>query len=185
MLAVREAGGALVYTITMADGQTFERRRPLDGNGPAKVLQPAGQPLVGWWPAGRPAPGGIALVCEGESDALAALSALPYGPKVAGLVDLPVVAIPGTGYPVAKLAEELVAVGASQALLCLDADEAGRAYTERAAAALAEAGVQPAPVELSDGQDLAAALAQIDTPDAGASAWQCGGARPRMARLHD
>jgi len=79
---VQEAGGALVYTITTADGQTtFERRRALNG-GPAKVRQPNGQPLVGWWPAGRPGSGGIVLVTEGEFDALAALSALPHGRKV-------------------------------------------------------------------------------------------------------
>lgn len=68
------------------------------------------------------------------------------------------IAIPGTGYPVDRLVEELA--GVRQALLAFDGDDAGRAYSNRAARALAAAGVQPAPVELPDGRDLADLLAE-------------------------
>ena len=38
-----------------------------------------GEPLILWWPAGRPDPGAGSCSCEGEPDALAALSALNGG----------------------------------------------------------------------------------------------------------
>jgi hypothetical protein len=96
-LGVRESGGAIVFPISREDGSIFERRRALNGSGP-KVMQPKAEPLVLWWPAGRPETGDLGLICEGESDALAALSALAHSPDLAALRDLPVVAIPGTGW---------------------------------------------------------------------------------------
>lgn len=157
---VAEKDGALVFTVTRPDGSTFERRRPL--NGPAKVIQPAGEPLTLWWPQGRPDSTDAVLVGEGESDELAALSALRCTP-VGCYRDLKVAAIPGTGFPVARLADELAAVGARQVALALDADEAGRSYTERARAALAAAGIEAVSVQVPDGQDLSDVLAEQET----------------------
>ncbi len=172
LAGVREENGALVFPYLAEDGTSFERRRSLDG-GPAKVLQPKGQPLVPWWPAGRPDTAEWALICEGESDALAAMSALaaaassdvPYLRKAAdtlGLGTLPVAAIPGCGYPPAKLAEALRAVGCVEARLAFDADQAGQAYTDRAAVALVKAGVRPFRVHVRDGSDIAADAADAD-----------------------
>lgn len=159
-LGVREAGGAIIFPIARPDGSTFERRRPLRP-GPAKTTQPAGEPLRLWWPQRRPEAGDLVLVLEGESDLLAALSARSYGPHIPGVTDMPVAAVPGTGYPVDRLVEELAGFGVRQALLALDADDAGRAYGDRAVAALRSAGVQPAPVELPDGHDLSDVLSEL------------------------
>jgi hypothetical protein len=162
-LGVTERGDAIVFPYTARDGTTFERSRSLNGAGPAKVRQPTGQPLDAWWPAARPSgdDARLVLVTEGESDALAAICALRVGP-LAELRDLPVLAIPGTGYPVDRLADELAAVGAREALLAMDADDAGRKYAKRAAEALRARGVRPIPVELLDGTDLAACLAAVE-----------------------
>ncbi len=162
-LGVREAAGAIVFPVSRSDGSTFERRRSLNGGAP-KVTQPKGQSLCPWWPAGRPDASELVLVCEGESDGLAALSALPHTPLMAGLRDLPVLAIPGTGYPAALLAQELSDLGVRQALLATDADDAGRRFAERASTELRSAGVQPAVVDLPDGSDLAGQLAQLGSP---------------------
>src|SRR5688500_17530556 len=96
-LGVSEDGDAIAFTYTTPDGMTFARRRSLNGSS-AKVLQPGSVPLTAWWPRGRPEDEPMVLVCEGESDALAALSALRHSP-LAELRGLPVVAIPGTGMP--------------------------------------------------------------------------------------
>ncbi len=171
LAGVREENGAIVFPCVAEDGSTFDRRRPL--NGKTKVLQPAGRPLAPWWPAGRPDTAPWVLVCEGESDALAAMSALaaaassdvPYLRRAAdtlGLGALPVVAIPGCGYPPAKLAEALRAVGCVEARLAFDADQAGRAYTEKAAVALVKAGIRPFRVHVRDGSDIAADAASAE-----------------------
>jgi len=169
---VCEQAGAIVFSFLAEDGTSFERRRSLDG-GPAKVMQPKGQPLTVWWPTGRPDTAPWVLVCEGESDALAAMSALsaaassdvPYLRKAAttlGLGALPVVAVPGCGFPPAKLAEALSAVGCIEARLACDADEAGQAYTDRAAVELVKAGIRPFRVHVRDGSDIAADAAHAD-----------------------
>jgi hypothetical protein len=153
-VGVYQDGGEIVYP--------GDRRRSL--NGGAKVKGPAGKPLVPWWASGRPEGEAMTLVTEGESDALAALSALPHAPPAAGLGDLPVVAIPGTGFPPARLADELAAVGCRQAWLAFDADDAGRSYTEKAIEALRARRIRPFPVELPEGSDLADCLAAADEP---------------------
>jgi hypothetical protein len=158
----RELGDAVVFPYSAADGSRFERRRSLNGAA-AKVRQPAGTPLTAWWPRRRPEGASMALVNEGESDALAALSALRRSP-VPDLEGLPVVAIPGTGYPPARLAGELASVGCRQAWLALDADDAGRNYTERAIRELRDRGITPVPVVLPDGTDLADCLAAAEDP---------------------
>lgn len=114
------------------------------GDGP-KMTQPPGAPLDVWWPWGRPTnPTRSVLVCEGESDALAALSAG---------CPMPVVSIPGTGFPVKRLARELT--GVRLVYLAADADEAGDQLIEKAR----EAGLRVLPIKLDPGQDLADALA--------------------------
>ena len=154
---VREESGAIVFPCVAEDGSTFERRRSL--NGKTKVLQPAGRPLVPWWPGGRPEKAEWVLVTEGESDALSAMSALarttPYVPARLGLADLPVVAVPGTGFPPKKLAEALVSVGAQEVRLAFDGDEAGAKATDRAAVELVKAGIRTFVVHLPEGSDLA------------------------------
>lgn len=157
--------GVLLFPYIAEDGSTFDRGRSLNGSGRAKVMQPKGKPLVPWWPAGAPKQAESVLVCEGESDALAALAALREAPACTGLRDLPVVAVPGTGFPPAKLAEALAAVGAREVRLALDADDAGRGYTKQAIEGLCAAGIKPFTVMLPDGRDLADCAAAAD--DAG------------------
>ena len=160
-VGVREVDGQLVFTCKAADGSTFERRRSLNGSGPAKVLQAAGQPLELWWLRGRPQDGDMALLCEGESDALAALSALDAAP-VEFLRDLPVAALPGTGFPPDRLVGALSACGVGEVVLALDGDAAGRAYERRAAECLLAAGIRTRVLELPDGMDLAEQLARVE-----------------------
>jgi Toprim domain-containing protein len=140
------------------------RRRSLNGAEP-KVRQPRGQRLAVYWPGERPeAPPPGVLVVEGETDGAAALSALRATPKAAGMDGLVVAAVPGTGFPVTRLAEELEGIGSPPGLLAFDADEAGRSYTARAAAALRGVGVRSVRVELPDGLDVSDYLARADDP---------------------
>jgi hypothetical protein len=69
---VSESDEALLYPYEAADGSPFTRRRPLNGD---KTYQPPGLGLTLWWLA-HPKDG-LVLVCEGEADALAALSTMP------------------------------------------------------------------------------------------------------------
>jgi hypothetical protein len=153
-LGVREERGELVYPY---DG--FKRRRPLAGS---RTLQPARVPLRLWWPTGRPAPGADVLLCEGEPDALAALTALA---AVNG--DLPVkvpvvAAIPGTGIPAARVVEELR--GSSSVTLAMDGDPAGRKCAATLTRALRDAGIAALAIELPEGKDLADLLAASEAP---------------------
>jgi AAA domain/Toprim-like len=157
-----ECGGSLAHTYRADDGSTYQRLYALSPNGGPRVRQPAGQGLTLWRPLERS--GDVALICEGESDALAALTALRDSPR-SELSDLPVLAVPGTGYPVDRLVEDLRAAGVGEALLAFDADEAGGAYTDKAAGALRAAGIRPIPVKLPDGADLAETAAAAE--DAG------------------
>lgn len=124
------------------------RRRRLDRK--PKVLNPKGKPLSTWWLREGT---GTPLVCEGESDALAALTVLGRTPKVVGLRGLPVVCVPGTGYPADRLIEELG--GCRDAFLIFDADDAGRRYGAKVGEGLARCGVRPLTVEIAEGMDLA------------------------------
>jgi hypothetical protein len=153
-LGVGQEGGALVFP--------HGRRRNLSGG--AKVIGTAGQGLTLWWPAGPPK-AGAALICEGESDSLAAISAqrqIPPGDTGAAyFATVPVAAMPGTGFPVKRLADELATAGVKEAWLAFDGDEAGRRYTEKATAALTERGVRPLPIDLPDSRDLSDCIAAV------------------------
>jgi hypothetical protein len=143
------------------------RRRSLNGAGPTKVIQPKGKSLRLWWPEGHPADlSALALVCEGETDALAGLSALRAVPSGADLGAIAVTAIPGTGYPIKRLVQELRDAGIGVSLLALDGDEAGHSYTNRAEGALRDAGIRAVVVEMPEGSDLAEVLAGADDPGA-------------------
>jgi len=145
-LGVREEQDALIWPY----GE-FERRRPLDGD---RTLQPNGRPLELWWPDGRPGmPDDHVLLCEGEPDALAALTALrsmngasPISPPI-------VAALPGCGMPHARVVEELR--GAGSVTICLDGDDAGRTAADRIVSGLTEAGVATSRIDPAEGRDLA------------------------------
>jgi hypothetical protein len=135
-VGVTERGGRLI----LPNG----RSTALNGYG-AKVNQPAGVPLAVWWPTGEPETGETVLVCEGESDALAALSTIVLseiqhqGSDADPLARITVAAVPGTGYPASRLAEDLIGVGV--AILAFDGDQAGYNARDKAAAALQETGI--------------------------------------------
>lgn len=154
-LGVLEDGHGLLFPYR-GEGETFSRRRSLNGAGP-KVSQPKGTRLCPW----QPVPGEElrdVLVTEGESDALAALSALRDSP-VEDLRNLPVVAIPGTGFPVERVVQHLTDGKCRLAWIALDADDAGRAYMEKLVPELIAAGAKVCTVELAEGRDLADCLA--------------------------
>lgn len=136
------------------------RRRILTGNG--GHVQPKGQTLAAWWLRSGP---GTPVVCEGESDALAALSALKASPPIAGLRDAPVVALPGCAFPADRLIASLR--GRRQAFLIYDADDAGRRAQAKMAEALGRKGIRPLAVELPDGMDLAEWLRSIPAEERG------------------
>ena len=154
-VGVEEAGDNIVYP--------RGRRRSLRPGG--HTVQPSGQPLKVWWPRGRQ-PSEAVLLCEGESDGLSAESHRPGIPSEAGLPPLSVVAVPGTGFPVQRLVDELEQAGASQVFLAFDGDQAGRGFAQRATEPLRAAGIRPCVVDLPDGSDLADCLAGADDPGA-------------------
>jgi replicative DNA helicase len=169
-VGVREAGGALAYPCS-DDAGAFERRRSLNGSGP-KTTQPQGRSLTCWWPAGRS--GRTVLVCEGESDALAALSAIrgagELHPAAAELLgELAVCAVPGASFPADRLAAALE--GFERVILAPDADDAGDVFATRAAEALSAVSIDCVRLPLPDGTDLAERLvAAADRADALAQA---------------
>lgn len=163
-LGVAERDDSLVFTVRTEEG-SFQRTRPLDGS-PTKVLQPPGQFLAVWWPRGRAEYAQTVLVVEGESDALSAATVLAGGP-LGPFNELPIAAIPGTGFPAGRLAAELRRVECEFAYLAFDADDAGRCCTRRVRHALDLARIRSAPVSLSDGADLADAAAAVPKAERG------------------
>jgi hypothetical protein len=160
-VGVVERDGALVYTYTAADGTTYERTYKIVPNGGPRARQPAGQGLTIWRPTERT--GDVALICEGESDALAALTALRDSP-LEELREIPVFAVPGTGYPVDRLKADLKAAKVEEALLAFDADPPGQVYAGKVAAALRAEGIRAVPVELPADTDLAETAAAAERP---------------------
>lgn len=157
-LGVGELDGALTFRYMDADGE-YRRRRPLDGS---RTFQPPGRSLALWWPAGRPAAGADVLLCEGEPDALAALSALAVLNGRAPIKRPVVGAIPGTGTPVATIVDELRSAGA--VTLAMDGDKAGRECALRLDPALRAAGLTVARIEPPLGKDLADLLVGSEDP---------------------
>lgn len=145
---VRSAGDAILYTYAKPRGdESFVRRRDL-GDERKITRQPADEPLILYWPAGRPEPGAEVLLCEGEPDALAALSALNGRPVA-------VAAVPGTAIPTERVTAELAR--ATCIYLALDGDKAGKDAANRFARAL-QAFTTLKVVRLGDGEDLASRL---------------------------
>lgn len=169
-VGVREEDGPLVWPTVAADGRPSPRRRSLVGG--AKVRGEAGVPLAAWWPRGRPTtPGALVLVAEGEADALAACSARESSePDPDGAVRYlrdaigAVVGVPGTSFPPDRLLAELREAGATQAVLALDGDEAGRRATAAFSATLSAGGIKTFVIELPAGLDLADCLAAEERP---------------------
>ena len=153
---VHRRGRRLAFPYTDGDGD-YERTRPvLPTARLGEAKQPKGRPLSCWWPAGRPDRLGRVIVCEGESDALAVLSAVERAEDLHArevLADLTVVAVPGASFPADRLAEALH--GAELVILAPDADEAGDKFAEKAAEALKAAGIASVRLELPEGRDLA------------------------------
>jgi hypothetical protein len=155
---VCERDGRLIFPYN-DDAGPYKRARALDG----KPSQPKGRALACWWPAGRPEQLGRVLVCEGEPDALAALTAIERADDPAGVLGaLAVVAVPGASFPADRLVEELQ--GVEQVILAPDADEAGNKFATRAAEALKAAGIPSGCLALLEGLDLADQLA-AEGPD--------------------
>jgi hypothetical protein len=157
-LGVRESRGELEFPYPNGAAEQFSRTRSLNGAGP-KVRQPSATMLVPWQPV-RNGKAREVLVTEGESDALAAISALRRSP-LGQFHDLPVLAIPGTGCPVTRVVEHLASTECQQAWVALDADDAGRAYTEKLIPLLGEKGIRICRVDFADGFDLADSLAAV------------------------
>lgn len=149
-----QPAGTLVYP----DG----RRRPLDGN---RTFQPKGKPLAAWWLL-EPEHDPVAIVCEGESDSLAAATHLPRTPDITGLRGYGVVCLPGAAYPARQLVADLSAKGVTAVYLAYDGDDAGRNATAKAAEALSAAGIRAMAVPVPAGHDLSDALAEVDDPPA-------------------
>jgi KaiC/GvpD/RAD55 family RecA-like ATPase len=157
-LGVTEEAGRLVYP----DG----RRRSLNGTGP-KVRGVSGRPLEPWVvvPSERPA---IAVVCEGESDALACASALRSiedGPLAGERIA--VVSVPSTGCPPKRVVAAVAQLKADSVALIFDGDDAGRAASARITTTLLSAGIAPYTVEMPDGADLADRLAGMPAAERG------------------
>jgi hypothetical protein len=182
-------GDRIAYPYADASGR-YERTRQLAVD--AKTRQPRGCPLAVWWPGGRPDRAETVLVVEGESDALAALTAAgdaslpPAAADIFGSVR--VAAVPGASFPTDRLAVELVGLGVKRAILAPDADAAGDRFAERAAEALLMAGVASARLPLPEGCDLADFLSDAGADRGGwlASAiadLDCSGSAPSTASL--
>ncbi len=150
-VGVRSDRDDITYPYMTPKGETFRRRR-----GPGGVVkQPKDQPLVVWFPDGRPQPGADILLTEGEGDALAALSAT----NRLGVI---VASLPGTSTPVERITAELGSAGT--VYLALDGDKPGRDATEKIARALQQF-VALKLIRIADGEDLASSLfAESDRP---------------------
>jgi hypothetical protein len=113
------------------------RYRPLDGH----TLSERGKKMRPW-----PIPSSEALtgaegvvITEGETDGLAARSALVHSPDPPGHGDTPVLAIPGCQYSPETITRGLAHYGVGNAYLAYDPDEPGRKAAARLAGALARA----------------------------------------------
>ncbi len=157
-VGVRERNGTITWPTTDADGEPSPRwRRIGDPRGP-KTRGARGRTLGVWWPRGRPAlthGDTDVLVCEGESDALAAVCALGDDPVA-------VASIPGASFPGNRLVDQLHAAGASVAALAFDGDMAGALSADRIAGALVAEGIGARILPIPHGEDLASVLGALE-----------------------
>lgn len=155
-VGVAEDGGRLVYPTG--------RFRSLDGRG-RKHDQPKGTKLEPWM-LYAPEEGGSLILCEGETDALAAASALGSMTLIGGK-DPGLWSIPGTGTPTGRVVEALRESGAQTVIVATDADEAGDKWAEKFATELAETNLHHRRIELPLGSDLSDVLAGVEPGDRG------------------
>lgn len=171
-----DESGRIDFPYTGENTLPFRRERDVSTG---KTFQPKGTKVVPWTPVGTD---GVLLVCEGESDCLAAISALyeivdladegeapdrhlyrkdDLPPPVAELAPI---AIPGANsahQKVADLAEKEVC----DVWIALDGDEAGRTNAEKLAKKInAKRNCSAGILNLPDGKDLADLLAAADDP---------------------
>lgn len=149
---VRQNGSGLIYP--------HGRTRAYSGHS----MQPNGVKPRGWWV--RPQTNGshAVLICEGETDGLAAASALASSPEAPGFRDLPVLAIPGIqAIPPDSIARRLADLGISEAYIAYDADERSRPVAQRLADALARVRVKPLRAEPPT-SDIADWLCSVEAP---------------------
>lgn len=150
---VREDNGAIVWPTVDAAGKLSPRRRRLGEGGGPKVRGLAGRTLGVWWPLGRPERiEGDLLICEGESDAMAAVSAL------GAWAALSVASITGTGFRTSVLVAELLDIHATVAALAFDGDMAGGLAGDRIAWALIAEGIGTRILAIPSDEDLASVL---------------------------
>ncbi len=157
---------AVSYPYVRPDGSRYRRVRHLAGR---KTIQPPEEPLALWWPVGRPK-GERVLVCEGESDALAVLSALRSSADGDGAASYArgrldgVCAVPGVTFPSERLADALRDAGVREAVVAFDGDDPGRRGAEKAVEALKAAGIVAVVAVVPDGEDVASLLAAAADP---------------------
>jgi DNA primase len=147
---VRAQAGRLVYLYRRRDGTTFDRPRSLTRKA---TWQPAGEPLTLYVPY-RTKTMKAALLCEGEPDTLAAISALK------SLVIIPM-GIPGVGMPTERICNELEALGVAKVWMVLDGNKAGQDKTDDLAVALPRHDIQARRCSLPKDKDLSDCLAAL------------------------
>jgi Protein of unknown function (DUF3631)/Toprim-like len=168
--------GELTYPYGGNDTDPYVRARDLV-NG--KTIQPKGTKLEPWLPVG--ATGAFLLVCEGESDCLAAITALyeiidrsedgeAIAPELYPRDDLPQplkgavpVALPGAG-ACHDLIVSRAGDRAGGMTIAFDGDPAGRNAAEKLRRNAEEMRIDASVVDLPDGRDLADVLAAADDP---------------------
>ncbi len=163
-LGIVASGAELRYPYTAPDGSEYLRRRNLNEE---ITKQPKGQKLDLWQPVPIAGAAGL-IVCEGESDYLAAISALysEAGASLARCPDLPPpleglvpIALPGVNSCHSKIVDLKLDVW-----IFFDGDTAGRDNAVKLAAAVRRAGKQAHILELPDGKDLADLLRATGEP---------------------
>lgn len=155
-VGVREVNGAIVWPTPDAEGRPNPRRRTLGDHSGPKVRGAAGRTVGVWWPLGRSkAKNSDTLICEGESDAMAAASILGQSNRTSvatGKASLGV------------LASELQNSAISVVALAFDGDIAGAETADRIATALVALGIGTRILAIPHGEDLASVLGGEDDP---------------------
>ena len=144
-------GDSIRYPYSPPRGEPYVRTRDLSDERKL-TRQPKNTPLTLWWPAGRAGPGAEVLLCEGEPDALAALSAR-NGIPVA------VAALPGDRIPAERITGELA--HAERVYIAMDGDDAGKKAADAIARAL-QTFTELRVLRVGDGEDLASRLYRED-----------------------